>query len=84
MKRYFTTENYLEEDRIHAGRVDENIRFYVTYYIKLNKKLKLTCYYNWMLRNSTTNAVPNQVYLSNEKDYFQYQVGLGLSYKFNI
>jgi hypothetical protein len=84
MKRYFSSVHYLEDDPTHAGRVDDNIRVYLTYNLKLSKKTKLAVFYNWYLRNSDTSAEENKTYLSNEKDYFQNQLGLKLSYSFKL
>ncbi len=82
--RYYSSHHYLENDPIHAGRVDENIRLYFTYGFKVNKKLKLSAFYYWFNRNSHTNAEENNTYLSNEKSYNQNQVGIKLQYSFRI
>ncbi|MFZ4464127.1 MAG: hypothetical protein ACOYN5_09775 [Bacteroidales bacterium] len=84
LKRYYTTTNYLELDREHAGRVDENLRIGLNYNLKFNKSLKGSVFYNYMLRNSDTRAVVNKVYLSNEKDYRQGQFGIEIIYNFKI
>ena len=81
-KRYFSSTHYLEIDPTHAGRIDDNYRIYSTYSVKLNKKLKLVAFYNYLYRSTTTMAEENVEYLSNEKDYKQYQVGLKLTYTF--
>lgn len=83
-KRYFSSKHFLELDPTHAGRVDDNYRIYATYNLKLSKKMKLSAFYNWYLRNSDTSAEQNRSYLSNEKDYFQNQFGLKLAYKFKL
>ncbi len=81
-KRYFSSTHYLEIDPTHAGRVDDNYRIYSKYTIRLNKKYKLTAFYNYLYRSTTTLAEENVEYLSNEKDYKQFQVGLKLTYTF--
>ncbi|MEA3443414.1 MAG: hypothetical protein U9R19_01665 [Bacteroidota bacterium] len=81
-KRYFSSKHYLELDPTHAGRIDDNIRLYATYYIKLSKELKLSVFYNHYFRESNTSAEANKIYLSNEKNYSQYQLGLKINYQF--
>ncbi|NOU46866.1 MAG: hypothetical protein HOO86_07380 [Bacteroidales bacterium] len=84
MKRYYTTKNFLELDQEHAGRVDDNMRLGLSYTMKLKKSLKLSVFYNYMFRNSDTRAIENKVYLSNEKDYRQAQIGLEIIYNFKL
>ena len=79
-KRYFSSQHYLEEDREHAGRVDNNFQMAFTYNIDLNKSLKLSAFYYYFFRDTYTSAVQNQAYLSAEKDYRQNQYGLKISY----
>lgn len=81
-RRYYQTTHYPELDPIHAGREDKNIRIYLNYYLQLNKRLTLTLFYNWLQRDSDTSAEANRTFLSNEKDYRQQQVGLGIRYLF--
>lgn len=80
-KRHYSSEHYLEQDCLHAGRVDDIFRLGATYNIKLNKKLKLSAFYYWFQRNSSTTAEENKKYVSAEKDYRQYQLGLEVTYK---
>jgi hypothetical protein len=84
MKRYFSSTHFLEDDPTHAGRVDDNFRLYSTYNLKLNKKLKLSIFYNWFYRESDTSAEENKEYLKNEKAYRQYQLGFKLAYSFSL
>jgi hypothetical protein len=79
-KRYFSSQHYLEQDREHAGRVDNNFQMAFTYNIELNKSLKLSAFYYYFMRDTYTSAVQNQAYLSAEKDYRQNQYGLKISY----
>ena len=81
---YYSTDNYLENDPIHAGRVDKNIRVYLNYNVRMNKAFRITAFYNSLYRDSTTEAVQNEQYLSDEKDYKQYQTGLRITYNFKI
>lgn len=79
-KRYFLSEHYLEEDREHAGRVDDNIQFSAIYSFYLTKELKLAAFYRYYMRSSNSDSPVNQFYLSAEKNYKQSQFGLQVTY----
>jgi hypothetical protein len=79
-KRYYLSEHYLEEDREHTGRVDDNIQLSAIYSFYLTKELKLAAFYRYYMRNSNSDSPVNQLYLSAEKDYKQSQVGLQVTY----
>jgi hypothetical protein len=83
-KRYYSSKRYLEIDRLHAGRIDDNIRIYAKYRVMVTKNLKASVFYNWFQRESNTSALLNKKYLANEKNYQQYQVGLELVYKLKL
>lgn len=83
-KRYYTSKHYLEEDREHAGRVDNNFQMSLAYGIKPAKSWKLSAYYNYYFRDSNTSAVENQAYLSAEKDFHQSQFGVKVTYNFKF
>ena len=68
-------------DPLHTGRVDHNYRFSATYRISLSKAFRLSAYYRLYLRDSDTKALINSWYVSNEKDYSQYHIGMELTYK---
>ena len=78
--RYYSSKHPLEIDRLHAGRVDRNLRLYFNYNVKLNKSMKLRAYYYWYGRNSETSAELNKTFISNEKDYRQNIFGLEFIY----
>lgn len=80
-ERYYTTDNYIELDPEHAGRVDHVSAFGLTYNLRLNKALSLAAFYKWIGRNSTTSSDINSEYVSIEKDYRQAVVGIELEYK---
>ncbi len=80
MNRYYSSKRYLEEDKMHAGRVDKNVRLYFTYNIRMKKNIKLSAFYYWFTRDSDTEAIPNKELISNEKDYHQDQYGLKITY----
>ena len=79
-KRYYLSEHYLEEDREHAGRVDDNVQLAAKYNVNLSKAFILGAFYKFYLRNSDSESPVNQLYLAAEKDYRQSQIGLELTY----
>jgi len=79
-RAFYTTDHYLELDPLHAGRYDYNYRFVVNYNLDLFKDFSISAYYNWIGRESSTSAEENREYVSNEKDYTQYRVGLRFNY----
>jgi len=79
LKRYYTTNNYVEEDPEHAGRVDDVINLDFNYQLKLSKAFEVALFYKWFGRNSGSPSFNDQ-YLSNEKDYKQGQIGLEVTY----
>lgn len=83
-KRYYNTEEYVEVDPLHAGRVDDNLRFYVTYNLTLNKQWSVSAFYNWYYRNSGSSSPINDWYISDEKDYKQNQIGLDIKYNIKL
>ena len=83
-KRYYSSKRYLELDRLHAGRVDDNLRIYATYNLMVLNNLKVSTYYYWFQRSSFTSAELNKNYLSNEKNYHQYQIGFEIVYNLKI
>jgi hypothetical protein len=83
--RYYYSRHPWQLDRLHAGRVDNNLRIYVNYRIRVIKSLDIRAYYVWMGRNSTTSAPEiNKIYISNEKDYHQNVFGLEFTYTFRF
>lgn len=82
--RYYQTDQPVEVDKLHAGRVDNNLRFYLTYYLSVSRSFKFSAFYNWYYRDSGTTSVLNEEYVSDEKDYRQNQVGIELIYRFDF
>jgi outer membrane protein assembly factor BamA len=78
--RYYTTENYLELDPLHAGRTDDIFAMSAEYEVRIKRSLKISLFYNWFMRDTDTRAMENKAYVSAEKDYRQNQVGLELLY----
>lgn len=81
LNRYYSSKHPWQIDRLHAGRVDKNLRFYVNYVFVVSRPVQFRAYYNWLGRNSDTTAEPNKEYVSNEKDYRQDIIGLEFTYK---
>jgi hypothetical protein len=84
MNRYYSSSRPLEYDRLHAGRVDHNLRLYFNYRIKVYKNTEIKLFYNWFGRNSGTSAVANDQFVSNEKSYKQNIIGMAFSYNLRI
>jgi hypothetical protein len=78
----YTTKHYLENDRLHAGRIDDLYKIGVNYEIRLSAPLTVTCFYKWYKQDSDTKAKENQELVSQEKDFTQQQYGLTLTYTF--
>jgi hypothetical protein len=78
--KYYTTDNYVEVDPEHAGRVDNSLAISVNYNVEISKSFSIGAFYKWSGRDSYTSSEINSNYVSNEKDYKQNQVGLELSY----
>jgi hypothetical protein len=83
-RRFYTTDHFYELDPLHAGRNDTNIRVYTKYNLRILSYMSLTAFFNWIFRDSDTSAEENREYISNEKDYSQYQIGIKLNYKFRF
>jgi hypothetical protein len=82
--RYYTTENYVELDPEHAGRVDYVVNLDINYRLKLSKSAEIGAFYKWFGRDSKTTSELNSNYVSDEKDYKQSQVGLEFTYNFKF
>jgi hypothetical protein len=79
-RAFYTTNHFLELDPLHAGRYDYNYRVFVNYNWDLFRNFSITAFYQWMGRESSTSAEANREYVSDEKDYTQYRVGLRFNY----
>jgi hypothetical protein len=82
--RYYSSGYSPIVDPLHAGRVDQNYRFSMVYNFHWNKSLKISAYYKFFMRDSETKAPINKQYVSNEKDYTQYHLGLQVVYKIKM
>ena len=83
-RAFYTTDHFLEIDQLHAGRFDYNYRIFVNYNWDVFKNFSFTAFYQWMARESSTSAVANQEYVSDEKDYTQYRIGVRFNYSINF
>jgi len=83
-RRCYTSNHVLELDRNHAGRIDYDYRLSVSYSYELLENLALALTYAWHRRDTETAAAENATYLSDEKDYRQYQIGLEARYTLNF
>lgn len=80
-RRFYTTNNFLELDPLHAGRFDYVYRLYFNYKIDILTNLSATAFLNWYKRDSDSKAEENGNLISDEKDYNQYQLGIKFNYK---
>lgn len=76
----FTTNDNPISDPLHSGRYDNHYRVFINYNLDILNNLFLTVFYNWMGREASTYSDVNKQYVSNEKDYTQYRVGIRLNY----
>jgi hypothetical protein len=83
-RAFYTTNHFLELDPLHAGRYDYNYRVFVNYNWDIFKNFSLTAFYQWMARESSTSAEANREYVSDEKDYTQYRIGIKFNYSFSF
>jgi len=79
-RAFYTTDNYIEMDPLHAGRYDYNYRVFVNYNWDIFKNFSLTAFYHWMGRESGSPSDINKEYISDEKDYTQYRAGISFNY----
>jgi hypothetical protein len=83
-RAFYTTDHFLELDPLHAGRYDYNYRVFVNYNWDVLKNFSITAFYQWMKRESSTSAEANKEYVSDEKDYTQYRIGVRFNYSINF
>lgn len=79
-RAFFTTDNYVELDPLHAGRYDYNYRISVNYNIAIMNNFSATAFYNWYAREASSPSDYNREYISDEKDYTQYRIGVKFNY----
>jgi hypothetical protein len=82
--RYYTTNHTAESDPLHAERNDINYRFYLNYDYDIFKNFSTGIFINFIFRDADTNIEMNKEYVSYEKDYNQFQLGLNFNYKFQF
>jgi hypothetical protein len=80
----YTSTHFLQLDPNHAGRDDRSYRVSAAYTFHLLDNLGLALTYGWHRRDVKTSAQENAEYLSAEKDYVQYQIGLEIRYVVNF
>jgi hypothetical protein len=83
-KRIYETDHYAELDPLHAGRSDNNYRISLNYDVDVLSNFSAGLFCTWMSRDTNTEFEPNKEYISDEKDYNQYQLGLNFNYKFQF
>jgi hypothetical protein len=83
-RRFYTSRHFLELDPNHAGRADHDYRVTVAYTFSLLDNLDLGLTYAWHRRDTETSATQNAEYLSDEKDYRQYQIAFDVKYSLSF
>ncbi len=83
-RRLYTTNHFGENDPLHAGRYDDYFRVNADYSVDILSNISITAFLNWNTRDCQTSFPPNEEYVSDEKDYSQYQVGLTFNYIFKF
>ncbi len=79
-RTFFTTGEFIEVDPLHVGRYDYNYRLFVNYNLALINNLSATLFYNWYAREASSPSDYNKEYISDEKDYTQYRIGVSFNY----
>jgi len=79
-RAFFTTDEFVELDPLHVGRYEYNYRLFVDYNFSIIKNLSATLFYNWYARDASSPSDYNREYISDEKDYTQYRIGLTFNY----
>lgn len=79
-RTFFTTKEFVEVDPLHVGRYDYNYRLFLNYNLSIVGNLSATLFYNWYAREASSPSDYNREYISNEKDYTQYRIGINLNY----
>lgn len=80
-KRIYETNNSFETDPLHAGRRDENYRINMNYDVDIFRSFTAGIFFNRLFRNTRTTSPSNREFVSNEKDYSLYQIGLNFNYQ---
>jgi len=79
-RTFFTTEEFVELDPLHVGRYEYNYRLFINYNLSLINNLSTTLFYNWYARDASSPSDYNREYISDEKDYTQYRIGITINY----
>jgi len=80
-EQFFTTKHFYELDPLHSGRYDYNYRVFFNYNFDLFKDFTLSAFFTWMNRDTHSTINANEEYISDEKDYSQYQTGIKFNYQ---
>ena len=79
--RYYLTDHSGNSDPLHAGRNDFNYRLYFLYDVDILNNISAGIFLNLLFRDADTSVEMNKEYVSNEKDYNQFQLGIDFNYK---
>lgn len=82
--RNYNTEKSADEDPLHAGRGDISYRLNAAYNVDIYKNISTGLFASYIFRNADTDIDQNKIFVSDEKDYSQFQIGLNFNYKFRL
>jgi hypothetical protein len=83
-RRIYVTKKTIEDDLLHSGRKDFTYRLGAKYDFDLYSNLNTGIYVNYGSRDAEGSNSLNTEFISDEKDYNQFQIGLNLIYKFKF
>lgn len=81
-RRCFTSTHFYALDPQHAGRIDYEYQASLDWSVRLAEDWEASIGYTWRMRDTRTSAPENQSFLSDEKNFREYQVELGVAYDF--
>jgi hypothetical protein len=81
-RRCFTSSHFYALDPQHAGRIDYEYQASLEWSVRFGDDWETTLGYAWRMRDTRTSAPENQTFISDEKNYREYQVELGVAYDF--
>lgn len=79
-RRSFTTAHTPVDDPLHSGRSDHEYDLSVAYTAEVSDGWTLGVQYGWRMRDSRTVSATNARFVSDEKDYHQYTIGMEMTY----
>lgn len=79
-RRCFSSSRLYFLDQQHAGRVDHEYQASLRWSVGLGDDWETSIGYTWRQRDARSSITENEIILSDEKDFREYQVEIGLTY----